>query len=302
MSTKTSPRVSNRGSVTLEAALILPIVLFVLYGFILINQLIITDDEVSKGLNETARYIAKDAYGDEEYKPSAFEMLTFREYIDKNKLAMVDGGVSGVVITYNKSDDDVLHINASYSVHISLPLIGNYSFWLTDTSAVRPFDGFDKDRLNADDEYVYVAETGGVYHTDMNCTYISVRIVDINDSGLKNKPYCLHYDIVARNASSLYNIDHVDDEMRLLDRIDSELDMRLLLLKPVRLEASIENGIIKVDEDYSAKHPLWDRFGIDSYNYKIKARVELGDFADVIRKKRVLDDMKELKNDEQIQH
>ena len=189
---KTSLRASDKGSVTLEAALILPIVLFVLYGFIILGQLIYVDDEVSKGINETCRYIAKDAYDKEDYNPSVITLLKFREYVDENKLAMVDGGVSGVLISCKKSDDDILHLNASYKVHIKLPLIGNYSFNMTDTSAVRPFDGYDPDKAGDDDEYVYVAETGGVYHTDMNCTYITVRIVDKDDASLKGKTYCHH--------------------------------------------------------------------------------------------------------------
>ncbi len=199
---KPSLRASDKGSVTLEAALILPVVLFLLYAFILIGQLIYTDDEVGKALNETARYIAKDAYDKENYNPSIIKLLKFRDYADENRMAMVDGGVSGVLITCKRSDDDIIYLNASYKVHILLPLIGNYSFTLTDTSAVRPFDGFNPDDDSSNDEYVYVAETGGVYHTNMNCTYITVRIVDKNDVSLAGKSYCRH--CINHHASGRY--------------------------------------------------------------------------------------------------
>ncbi len=189
---KASLRASDNGSVTLEAALILPIVLFVLYGFIMLGQLICVDEEVSKGINETCRYIAKDAYDKEDYNPSVITFLKFREYVDENKLAMVDGGVSGIRVSCKKSSDDVFFLNAFYKVHINLPLVGSYSFSMTDTSAVRPFDGLDPDKTYDSDEYVYVAETGGVYHTNMNCTYISVRITDKDNEALKGMTYCHH--------------------------------------------------------------------------------------------------------------
>ena len=58
------------------------------------------------------------------------------------------------------------------------------------------------DNDSSNDEYVYVAETGGVYHTNMNCTYITVRIVDKNDVSLAGKSYCRH--CINHHASGRY--------------------------------------------------------------------------------------------------
>ena len=106
------------------------------------------------------------------------------------------------------------------------------------------------------------------------------------------------YDIKARNELPLYDIDLIEDEMRLSDRIDSERDGRLLLLKPERLEVTIINGRITVDSRYKAKHPLWQRFNVDAIKYSSSLKVEVGDYADDMRKKKVLKMLKESKKDE----
>ena len=105
------------------------------------------------------------------------------------------------------------------------------------------------------------------------------------------------YDISERNNLPLYDYDYIEDEMRLSDRIDEELEGRLLLLKPVRLETAITGGKVVVKGDYKASHPLFERFKVSSFKYSINTSVELGDYSNDIRKKKVLKKLKEIKNE-----
>ena len=106
------------------------------------------------------------------------------------------------------------------------------------------------------------------------------------------------YDIEERNNLPLYDIDYIEDEMRLSDRVDKELDGKLLLLKPTRLETEITGGKVVYKGDYKASHPLFERFNVSSFKYSLNLTVELGDYSNDIRKKKVLKKLKELKKNE----
>lgn len=187
---RTSLRTSVKGSVSLEAALVMPLIIFIMYAFLMIGQMLVASEEIDKGLNETARYLAKDAYGSEDYHPSILSSLRIRDYIDQSKVSVVANGVNGIAVRSSVDDKDSIKLDAIYRFHISLPFYGNYCYTVKDTASARMFNGWDKDRGFDSDEYVYVAETGSVYHTDLNCRYISVHLTDAHDVSLVGKRHC----------------------------------------------------------------------------------------------------------------
>ncbi len=188
---RTSSRVSLRGSVTLEAALIMPLIIFIMYAFLMISQMLIASEEINKGLNETVRCMAKDSYDVDDYSPSMLKAIKLHSYIDKSKVSIVENGVNGIVVLPSIDDNSSVKLDAIYKFHLYIPFFGNYRYTIKDTASARMFNGWDKDRGLNNDEYVYVAETGSVYHTDLNCRYISVRIVDSKSVDLSGKRYCL---------------------------------------------------------------------------------------------------------------
>ncbi|MCR4717133.1 MAG: hypothetical protein K5656_08125 [Lachnospiraceae bacterium] len=108
------------------------------------------------------------------------------------------------------------------------------------------------------------------------------------------------YNIKKRNAAALYLRTHVEDEMRVLDNFDEDINGKLLLLKSSREEASIMGSRIVLDIKMSANHPLFRRFNISPINYGIKLKTEVSNYADVIRKKVIEKRIKEtVKNEEQ---
>lgn len=101
------------------------------------------------------------------------------------------------------------------------------------------------------------------------------------------------YSIEARNAMPLYNRSHIEDEMRLSDRIDTIFDGRLLLLEMNRSEVDISKGVITVDLSFEANHPIFKYFKVSPIRYGTRIRTEVGDYSDVMRKKAVLSKLKE---------
>ncbi|MCR4717134.1 MAG: pilus assembly protein [Lachnospiraceae bacterium] len=198
---RTSLRASKSGSVTLEAALIMPVIIFMMYAFLMIGQMLIASEEIDKGINETARYYAKDYYGKEEYKAPLFANLRFREYIDQSKLSIVKNGVSGVIVTPSITEDNIVEIKAVYRFHIPIASLSDYGYTVLSKASARIYDGLDKDKDLISDDYVYVAKTGSVYHTNLNCSYISVHLVEASSANLANKRYCMHCKNHATNGN-----------------------------------------------------------------------------------------------------
>ncbi len=130
------------------------------------------------------------------------------------------------------------------------------------------------------------------YYASNASSYISLSTGKTEDEVIGD------YDIKERNNLPLYDIDYIEDEMRLSDRVDKELEGKLLLLKPVRLETEITGGKVTYKGDYKAIHPLFERFNVSSFKYSLNLKVEMGDYSNDIRKKKVLKKLKELKKDE----
>ncbi len=107
------------------------------------------------------------------------------------------------------------------------------------------------------------------------------------------------FDIVARNKKPLYKRTYVEDEMRLSDRIDGELSGRLLLLSMKKSEVKISGSKVNVEYEFEANHPIFKYFHISPIRYKSCNKVEVGNYAEVMRKKKVFNDIKEkIKNEE----
>lgn len=116
--------------------------------------------------------------------------------------AYVGNGSIVINVTYTFEFPDFLFFAPNKDIEQRLEITGFYGVaW----DIVKEFETEKKSEDNGeneeDDEYVYVARTGQVYHIDQNCTYIAISISEVgreeigslrNSSGAKYYPceYC----------------------------------------------------------------------------------------------------------------
>lgn len=206
---------SIAGSMTVEAALVLPLFLFFIFNILFIFDMVRLQSRMMSALHETGKQAAEYSYffryatadlmslqagenlydgemgtdlGDlggaafsfflsETYVRKSVETFLGTDYLDHTCL---DGGAGA--ISYLRSDilasGDVIDITADYRVRPFLPVFGLQSFSMQSRFYAHAWVGYDVGGELPDAEgkekekMVYITETGTVYHTDRECTYL----------------------------------------------------------------------------------------------------------------------------------
>ena len=202
---------NNRGTVSVEAAVALPVFLFTMLFFINVFEIYTVKAAVYEGCIETAEYMAEYAYlvdslGEEGVDNSVtclpVAAIRFREYVDEENLLdkYVVGGKNGISFLGSSFPDEkgFIDLRVNYFIHVNIPLLGKMSHMCSEHIRQRAYLGYLGDEKGTDDEddpYVYVAQNGMVYHTTRGCTYLlpdihSKSLDSAKKTGYKPCKYC----------------------------------------------------------------------------------------------------------------
>lgn len=150
--------VIKKASLTVEAALIFPILFFAFIAFIYIIMWFQTAEKVQQELVNQARFISCAAY-------SADELIT--------KIG-------------NEPENDI-HIEKNYKAGISIPIISLLPLRTHQKVYMRKFTGIDSLEEGEGSEIVYITPHGEVYHLLRSCTYIKAHIYSADYSDIEYK-------------------------------------------------------------------------------------------------------------------
>ncbi len=202
----------NRGSLTVEAALVLPFFLFFLIGILQLGRAIQTEGAVRAGLWETGKKLSTYAYmteykGEEEqidklfgagalaYTYTSFLSQKGKEYWNNS---LVSGGSSGFSFLFSSylKEDGYLDLIVTYKLRIPFLLTGDIYLPQIQRCRVRGWIG-EKDNTKKEEDMVYITESGNVYHLTKSCSHLTLAIQEIapeqlpkarNSSGGKYSP------------------------------------------------------------------------------------------------------------------
>lgn len=211
---------NNRGSFTVEAALSLPIFIFSIAAFIFLFQVILLQIQLQGALTEASYGMQEALYiKDREWKgnknlsfmdAAAFKVLSKEEvekyFFNREQYnSILKNGIFYGISNYNSKKGDI-DLVALYTVRIPLPLIHKERILACQRIRTRTFSGvehllslsdLDKGGKGGTTEYVYVTETGTVYHLELTCSSLNLKITQCrlqeidkkrNASGGKYKP------------------------------------------------------------------------------------------------------------------
>jgi hypothetical protein len=175
------------GVFTLEAAVVLPLlacffVTLLFFFRVLQVQLIVQDT-----LNRTGRLLAVYASGEkgeEMLEQRGAAVATAFVLGDlKNEpviVQMVSGGASGISLLRSKFTGNVIELVAESNVKLPVELLGKRTVRLTWHVVCRKWTGWDAQGGSGDtDTWVYVTDTGQVYHRYASCTYLTLSITSV---------------------------------------------------------------------------------------------------------------------------
>lgn len=182
------------GSMTVEAALVVPLLLFAIWNLIAILEIYRLQSNLSYALHATAKDMAVYAHTYEKVMGTGDSFLesiglTYlyaagqvtekvgETYLDASPL--VDG-TSGIGWARSRIlEDDCIDLVATYQVKPAISLLGFGDFGMYSRMRTRAWTGYDntQDIMGQNGEQlVYVTPSGEVYHTRKGCSYLRLSI------------------------------------------------------------------------------------------------------------------------------
>ncbi len=186
-----------KGSLTVEAALTLPLFLFALISVIFVGEAVRFSGNLNAALLDSAEKLSVYAYAGNRLsgmetagipggKAVSFTLgksLVVSElgsgYVEESP---IEKGVSGLSFIHSSvlGPDQMIDLNAVWRMKTPVPLPGVTGFRVIDRARIRAFTGYDntrkKDRYKEEEEIVYITETGTVYHRKRSCSHLNVSI------------------------------------------------------------------------------------------------------------------------------
>ncbi|MBQ4521444.1 MAG: pilus assembly protein [Lachnospiraceae bacterium] len=161
----------EKGSMTVEAVFVLPMLLFAICGILSLGRVYSSMDKVNHALQETGKTLALEI-GETPVTKNAVRRI-FEGYLPE-----YPENIRGVIridsVEYHSGTKE-WEIKISYKIGIDLPLIGNYKIHCYDEIRQKAFNGFSYEDNTKDlGNYVYIAENESVYHTNGQCTYLNI--------------------------------------------------------------------------------------------------------------------------------
>ena len=186
-------RRSVKGSLTIEASMVIPIFLFAIFLALSLINLMRFHLNLQEAVHQETRKLAMSSFS--EWSTSAGsvggKVLARLNGAMLNK-APVKGGAGGIDFSGSELNNrEIIEVNAVYEAKLPYDFFHIFDHRFCARCLMHTFIGYEKgldERSNEkkEEEYVYVTETGTVYHKDRECTYLRLSIREVDKSALKD--------------------------------------------------------------------------------------------------------------------
>lgn len=184
----------SKASVTVEAALIIPLFLFAVMSLIYLLEIQAVRTSIRNAAQSAAKIAAKDSV-----MLPVVNIFKFRQDLseaagpERLDRSIVAGGSTGINCsrTYMSALTGEINVSVKYAVRLPFPGFTHLTASFCEEMRVKGWTGYTKRNGNSEDEkIVYITEKGMVYHEDYQCTYLqlSVKFVPYAElSGIRNE-------------------------------------------------------------------------------------------------------------------
>ncbi len=188
-----------RATLTVEAAVVLPLFLLAMIAALQYGNAIETSVKFGTSLSETGKMMATAAYakrfgGDLSEAPELAATALSAAYAKQRLLRQTEDTSAvkkvNLLLSSFLQEDDMIDLVLTYQIRSPVGLIKLPGSFFLQRARVRAWtgresgDGDDAEGDGADGEYVYVTETGSVYHDDPNCTHLKLSIREVDEAEL----------------------------------------------------------------------------------------------------------------------
>jgi len=177
---------TSRGSLTLEAAIVVPIFFFAMLCLAYLLEIMAIQTTVRNALYSAGRECAKEAYARTIVTSHELERrMTENIGADSLERSVISGGLDCDNTRCNWSTG-VMELSVRYQVKLPFLMLRIAPVTLEETLRVKGWTG-DVPVLGGEwkSDTVYVTDTGVVYHKDAECTYLDMSVQTVSKESLE---------------------------------------------------------------------------------------------------------------------
>lgn len=180
-----------KGSYTLEAAVIFPLVAGFFVSILFFFRVVQVETQVRSALFFAGRMSAlASCVNDSSVVTVATAEALFRSKASDSELidTYVSGGVWGISLLGSKMDGDDVTLEAKYKIKLPISFFSVDGIWIEEHSNSRKWTGKNPNELT--DPYVFYTDYGSVYHLSDQCNYLDLSIKSVKWAevgGYRNK-------------------------------------------------------------------------------------------------------------------
>ena len=174
------------GSMTVEAALLLPLFWYFLAGFLYLLVVFRLQEDISQGLADAGMELGQYAYAVKAEGKGAerLSLLRVRQKLEKScqdlaALGLVEGELSGIRLGKSRimEQDARIELTAEYRVRTPWLFLGKKSLLIRQKQMCRAWIGMKGEIAEEEwEKMVYVTPYGEVYHSSMDCRHLKLSI------------------------------------------------------------------------------------------------------------------------------
>lgn len=190
LSGRTSVSASKKGSITVEAAMAVPLFFLAVVSLLYLMEITAIRTSVRSGLQYAGKKAAQEASVLPGVMPAKLERDVVRA-VGAGRLdrSIILGGSGGISCAGSRLSPrtGIGELTAVYRVRLPIPVFGVPPLKYQEKMRVKAWTGYERSGFGTgSDETVYVTETGLVYHKDYHCTYLELSIHMVSSGELES--------------------------------------------------------------------------------------------------------------------
>ena len=193
--------ISEKGAMTLEASLIIPIFLIVLLMLTSVGEILMIHQQISHGVCEAAKKAAVNEYrirqknagsGLEGFSTkAAFLASVNRQFLDHSALfGGSKGAAASCKLTMTSKGEYIVSVH--YYIYKKMPFLSAFHTSFKQQARQKTMTGYVPDGDELKEGYVYITPHEAVYHTNLSCTHLALDI-SVDEDVEKYKNEQTHY-------------------------------------------------------------------------------------------------------------
>lgn len=189
-SVSASKKKDTNGSITIEAALAVPIFFLAVVSLLYLMEIMAIRTSVRCGLQYAGKIAAGEAYIVTAVMPSQLEKDVIHAIgADRLERSIILGGCNGIRCDESRVSlrTGIGKLTASYQIRLPVLLFKVPPIEYREEIRIKVWSGYEKEGfLTDDEETVYITETGLVYHRDYHCTHLELSIRMVSSAELES--------------------------------------------------------------------------------------------------------------------